>query len=287
MNIKEALQIGTRHLSERRLRSPRLDAELLLSTVLRRDRGFLYSYPDRMLSEEERHLFRVWLERRGEHYPLQYLLGLQEFYGRKFWAYPGVFIPRPETEVVVETALEFLGGLPDPQLIAADIGTGSGCIGITLACQEPRLELVATDVSPLALKAARQNAAMHGCIRRIRFCLGSLLMGVNSENAYHVVLSNPPYVGTRARGAVDLSVDKYEPHEAVYAGESGHEMYLKLFAEVGICLRPGGRLILEIGDGLEELARWAEGLGWDLVEIRRDLAGLDRCAVWRVKASGK
>jgi len=163
VTVHEALQSATDYLAKHRLRSPRQDADLLVASVLQRDRTFLYTYPEHQLSTAQKRLFQQWLIKRGEHYPLQYLRGKQEFYGREFSVRPGVFIPRPETELVLEVALDLLRESPEEQLWAVDVGTGSGCIGITLACEEPRVVVTATDVSPIALKVARQNAKKHRC----------------------------------------------------------------------------------------------------------------------------
>jgi len=204
VTVKEALQSAASYLSKRRLRSPRQDAELLVASVLQRDRTFLYTYQEHQLSTAQKHLFQQWLIKRGQHYPLQYLRGKQEFYGREFSVRPGVFIPRPETELVLETALGLLRERPEDQLRAADVGTGSGCIGITLACEEPRVVVTATDVSPIALKVARQNAKKHRCLDRVEFLEGQTLNPVrNRLGYYHLVVSNPPYVSSEERNRVD------------------------------------------------------------------------------------
>ena len=193
MTVQEALQSAADYLAKRRLRSPRQDADLLVASVLQRDRTFLYTHPEHPLSTAEKHLFQQWLIKRGEHFPLQYLRGNQEFYGREFSVRPGVFIPRPETELVLEAALGVLGESPEEHLRAIDVGTGSGCIGITLACEEPRVVVTATDVSPIALKVARQNAQQHRCLDRVEFREGQTLNPVRDRLGYfHLVVSNPP-----------------------------------------------------------------------------------------------
>jgi len=282
VTVKEALQSAASYLSKRRLRSPRQDAELLVASVLQRDRTFLYTYQEHQLSTAQKHLFQQWLIKRGQHYPLQYLRGKQEFYGREFSVRPGVFIPRPETELVLETALGLLRERPEEQLRAADVGTGSGCIGITLACEEPRVVVTATDVSPIALKVARQNAKKHRCLDRLEFREGQTLSPVrNRLGYYHLVVSNPPYVSSEERNRVDASVDKHEPHEAVYAGESGQEIYKQLFSEAQKVLRPRGKLVVELGEGVGQgICRLAQEKGWILEDSRKDLAHIDRCAIF-------
>ncbi len=282
MTVQEALQSAADYLAKRRLRSPRQDAELLVASVLQRDRTFLYTYPEHQLSTAQKHLFQQWLIKRGEHYPLQYLRGKQEFYGREFLVRPGVFIPRPETELVLEAALALLRESPEEQLRAADVGTGSGCIGITLACEEPRVVVTATDVSPIALRVARQNAKKHSCVDRVEFREGQTLNPVKDRlDYYHLIVSNPPYVRRQERNRVDASVDKHEPHEAVYAGESGQEIYKPLFSEAQKVLRAHGKLVVELGEGAgPEIVQLAQEKGWILEDSRKDLAHINRCAIF-------
>ena len=282
MTVKEAIQSASGYLAKRRLRFPRQDAELLVASVLQRDRTFLYTYPEHQLSTAQKHLFQQRLAKRGEHYPLQYLHGKQEFYGREFSVRPGVFIPRPETELVLEAALALLRESPEEQLRAADVGTGSGCIGITLACEEPRVVVTATDVSPIALRVARQNAKKHHCVDRVEFREGQTLNPVKDRlGYYHLVVSNPPYVSRQERTRVDASVDKHEPHEAVYAGESGQEIYKQLFSEAQKVLQAHGKLVVELGEGAGQgICQLAQEKGWVLEDLRKDLAHIDRCAIF-------
>ena len=289
MTVKEAIQSADDYLAKHRLRSPRQDAELLVASVLQRDRTFLYTYPDHQLSTAQRHLLEQWLIKRGEHYPLQYLRGKQEFYGREFSVRPGVFIPRPETELVLETALTLLGESPEEQLRAVDVGTGSGCIGITLACEEPRVVVTATDVSPIALKVARQNAKKHHCLERIEFREGQTLNPVKGRvGYYHLVVSNPPYVSYQERSRVDASVDKHEPREAVYGGESGQDTYRQLFSEAQGVLKAHGKLVVELGEGTGRgVFRLAQERGWVLEDSKKDLAHINRCAIFGRAAEEK
>ncbi len=289
MTVKEALQAAADYLAKRRLRTPRQDAELLVASVLRRDRTFLYTYPEHQLSAAQKHLFQQWLVKRGEHYPLQYLRGKQEFYGREFSVRPGVFIPRPETELVLEAALGLLRESPEEQLRVVDVGTGSGCIGITLACEEPRVMVTATDISLIALKVARQNAKKHRCLDRLEFREGQTLSSVRDRlGYYHLVVSNPPYVSSEEGNRVDASVDKHEPREAVYAGESGQEIYRQLFSEAHKVLHPQGKLVVELGEGAgQATCRLAQEKGWVLEDSRKDLAHIDRCAIFGRSAEEK
>jgi len=282
VTVQEALQSAADYLAKRRLRSPRQDADLLVASVLKRDRTFLYTHPEHQLSTAQKHLFQQWLIKRGEHFPLQYLRGKQEFYGREFSVRPGVFIPRPETELVLEAALGLLRESPEEHLRAIDVGTGSGCIGITLACEEPRVVVTATDVSPIALQVAHQNAKKHRCLDRLEFREGQTLNPVKDRPGYyHLVVSNPPYVSHQERNRVDASVDKHEPHEAVYAAESGQAIYKQLFSEARKVLRDQGKLVVELGEGAKQgICRLAQEKGWVLEGSRKDLAHIDRCAIF-------
>ncbi|MCH8015369.1 MAG: peptide chain release factor N(5)-glutamine methyltransferase [Acidobacteria bacterium] len=282
VTVQEALQSAADYLAKRRLRSPRQDADLLVASVLKRDRTFLYTHPEHQLSTAQKHLLQQWLIKRGEHFPLQYLRGKQEFYGREFSVRPGVFIPRPETELVLEAALGLLRESPEEHLRAIDVGTGSGCIGITLACEEPRVVVTATDVSPIALQVAHQNAKKHRCLDRLEFREGQTLNPVKDRlGYYHLVVSNPPYVSHQERNRVDASVDKHEPREAVYAAESGQEIYKQLFSEARKVLRDQGKLVVELGEGAKQgICRLAQEKGWVLEGSRKDLAHIDRCAIF-------
>ena len=287
MTVKEAIQSAAGYLAKRQLRSPRQDAELLVASVLQRDRTFLYTYPEQQLSKSQKQLFHQWLTKRGERYPLQYLRGKQEFYSREFSVCPGVFIPRPETELAAEVALALLRESTGERLFAADVGTGSGCIGITLVCEESRVIVTATDISPIALQVARRNAEKHCCLDRIEFLQGQILEPVEDRlGYYHLIVSNPPYVGRQERNQIDVSVDKHEPGEAVYAGKSGQDIYRELFSQAKQALQPHGKLVVELGVNSRQVCRLAQDRGWVLEDLRKDLAAKDRCAIFSTRTAG-
>lgn len=285
MRVEEALQYAGEYLAAHQLRSPREDAELLLASILKCERAFLYAYPEGRLNSAQERLFHKWLGKRGEHYPLQYLRGTQEFFGREFSVREGVFIPRPETELLLETALDILRLSQEEELQVVDVGTGSGCVAITLACEEPRARVVAIDKSPVALQAARHNAKLHRCQDRIQFYEGDGLRPIEGQRfRCHLVVSNPPYVSSLDKESVDLSVSRYEPDEAVFSGESGHEVYLALFRQAGGVLHPGGKLVVELGWGeADKVSRLAYENGWELEGMRKDLADTDRCAIFELR----
>jgi len=225
-------------------------------------------------------MLRNWLKKRGAHYPIQYLRGLQEFYGREFRVAPGVLIPRPETETVVETALAYLRHLTSQRILAADIGTGSGCIAVTLACEDRRLRVLATDVSTKALRMARENARRLGCPAS---CVSFVQADVLPEYAKNLdlIVSNPPYVNLESRDTVDLSVRKYEPTQAVFSEDRGLAVYRRIFSRTRQTLKTSGLLLLELGSGmLEDVVCSAKANAWHFEASFPDLAGIQRCAVF-------
>lgn len=283
MTIKEALKLAGTYLAERDLRFPQQDAEALVAMLLQKNRAFLYAHPAFELSRDNARVFLQWLNKRGEHYPIQYLRGKQEFYGLDFLVCPGVFIPRPETELLVDTSMALLRQHPDARSYAADVGTGSGCIAITLAHHNPNLAVTATDISPTALETARKNAEIHSCLGRIEFHESSVLAAVKERvGSYHLIASNPPYVGIREKAEVDPSVRKHEPREAVFSGQSGMEVYLQLFDQSEKLLRPRGWLVLELGaNRLQPVVSLGKKKNWRLSQVHSDLAGIERCAVFQ------
>jgi release factor glutamine methyltransferase len=281
VTIGQAIRQVTERLIEAGLPSPREDAELLVRAAVGIDRAFVLSHPELRLSEQQVNQLEKWTELRRDHYPVQYLIGVQEFYGRSFKIDPSVLIPRPETELVVEVSLGCVDTLPDPLVRILDIGTGSGCIAITLACERPQVAVTATDISGAALRVAGVNAQMHGVAHRIEFLQGDVAEPVRDrQKLYHLVVSNPPYVDEDST-EVDQSVKIFEPKEAVFAGPTGLELYEKLFTDVKSLLRQPGWLVLEIGYGiLSRVRTLAESTGWRFVRCRKDLAGIDRCALF-------
>ena len=283
MTIKEALEFAGTYLAERDLRFPQQDAEALVAMLLQKNRSFLYAHPEFELSRASESVFHQWLNKRGEYYPIQYLRGKQEFYGLDFLVRPGVFIPRPETELLVDVSIALLRQHPDANSCAADVGTGSGCIAITLVRHNPNLTVTATDISPTALETAKQNAEAHSCLGRIEFHESSMLAAVKERvGSYHLIASNPPYVGFREKAKVEPSVRKYEPSEAVFSGQSGMEAYLQLFDQSEQLLKPGGWLVLELGaNSLRPVVSLGKQKNWRLSQVHSDLAGIERCAVFQ------
>ncbi len=283
--IRKAVEYGAAYLQERHLPLPRWDAELIVRSVLSCDRAFLFTHPEEHLSVNQQRLLHQWLLKRGRHYPTQYMRGEQEFFGRAFRVEPGVLIPRPETEILVEVALELLSETKGEAFRVLDVGTGSGCIAVSLACELPTAVITANDVSLAALEVAARNAQLHGCAGRIRFQRVSTAVPLTAgTDQYHLIVSNPPYVALSEGEQVERSVLEHEPPEAIFAGPTGMEVYELLLSGGKELLREGGSLVLELGHGQgQRVYEIAARLGWIHLGTRRDLAGIERCAVFGVE----
>ncbi len=281
MTIREALRAGSRILADAQIRTVEQDTRLLLQSATGLSLAQILAHPETVLPIDQEERFTQLVHRRADFYPLQYLVGEQEFYGRSFVVTPDVLIPRPETELLVERAVEQLKSFEQDEIRVVDIGTGSGCVSVTLALENQRVRMTATDISEAALDVARANASRHGCLDRIEFLVGDTLEPVRTRlGQFSLIVSNPPYVSVDSE-QVDVSVALYEPRQAVFAGPSGLEIYFKIFDQARALLRPGGFLILELGYGVLSGVRAAgEQHGWILDSVAEDLAGIDRCAVF-------
>jgi release factor glutamine methyltransferase len=218
---------------------------------------------------------------------MQYLLQDVDFSGLRLEVRPGVFIPRPETEGLVERVLALL---PDREGRVADVGTGTGAIALALAAARPRLRVLATDISADAIRQARRNAKRLSLSERVQFVRGDLIAPLERkwEGALLAVVSNPPYIAFAERKILPPDVVDYEPHEALFAREHGLAVIRRLARSAVKLLEPGGLLALEIGEGQgDRVGRVLEGAGhWVAIRIERDLAGKDRYALARRKNKG-
>ena len=233
---------------------------------MRCDRTYFYAHPEQELTEIHWIHYGRYLHERKAGKPTQYITGKQEFYGRDFKVTPAVLIPRPETELVVEAVLK---RLKDGRV--ADVGTGSGAIAITLA-RESQLEVIATDISPEALATAKQNCGRD--FSRVSFLQTDLLAAI-APRSLDAVISNPPYVPERDRETLQPEVRDWEPHQALFAGPDGLDIYRRLIPEAERVLKPGGLLAMEIGLGQAEAVK-ALLANWQNVQIEPDLAGIPR-----------
>ena len=273
----EALQAARARLAGTS-QNPLRDAEVLLAHLLGCDQAALLTHPERQLSSAQADQFESFLRRRLASEPGQYITGVQEFFGLQFEVTPDVLIPRPETEHLVEAALERVS----PEARIVDVGTGSGAIAVALAHALPRSLVTAVDLYPAALEVARRNAQRHGVSERVRFLQSDLLAAAGSAE-FDVVVSNPPYI---AEGEVlEPQVADYEPRSALYAGTTGLEVYQRLIPQARRVLKPQGWLMMEIGYGQQAAVA---GLldGWDAVTFVPDLQGIPRVVVAQALSAG-
>ena len=219
--------------------------------------------------------FAPLVARRAAHEPLAYILGEREFYGRPFAVTRAVLIPRPETELIVEEACRWLAARAVASPTIVDVGTGSGCLAVTLALECPAARLVATDISAGALETAAANAARYRVADRIRFVRAALTAGLREEA--DLVVSNPPYVADGDRASLPAEVREYEPAEALFGGPDGLDVIRALAPAAAQALRPGGRLMLEIGAGQWDAVKTIlEHARFTDVHVQADLAGIPR-----------
>jgi release factor glutamine methyltransferase len=314
IDVRSALKQGLAQLREAHVPSFTLAAELLLLHVLGRDRTWLYAHPEEQIAAAHAERYFDLISRRAAGEPTQHLTGKQEFWGLEFEVTPDVLIPRPETEHVIEVALDRLAArelraghkqaLTSEGLQIADVGTGSGCIAIALAKELPQATIFATDISSAALAIASRNAARHLVSDRIHFLESSLLDGLSTVGARYIVplrtqgadselhgtpvtdhgsrsfdliVSNPPYVGRREAASLMREVRDHEPEVALYGGEEGYELYADLIAQSAAHLKPGGILVLELGhNSLPAVQPLLDAHAWTNIAVTNDLAGIPR-----------
>jgi release factor glutamine methyltransferase len=262
-------------LTEAGIDSAALDAELLLAAAAGVDRTRLLtgSLP---LCRECVSRFEQLIARRAAREPIAYILGHKEFYGLDFAVNRSVLIPRPETELLVDTALKMLRERPPSRVL--DLGTGSGAIAVAIAANASEAEVTATDISAPALELARRNARRHGCELRIKFYTGDLFAALPcSHQKYDLILSTPPYVRVDEIARLEPEVARHEPQIALLGGKDGLDFYRRLAAEIASHLRPEGEVMVEVGAGqAAEVARLLEAGGCRALETLRDLAGHKR-----------
>jgi release factor glutamine methyltransferase len=267
-----------------------------LMHALSRDRAWIYSHPEAAVDPAVAENYFALVARRAAGEPTQYITGKQEFWGLEFEVTPAVLIPRPETEHVVEVALERLGargikirldtGGASTPLRIADVGTGSGCLAVALAWEFPHARVVATDISEPALEVARRNAARHSVAERIEFFETDLLSSLldspppadDARLSFDLVVSNPPYVARGEAARLQREVRDHEPDAALFGGSTGSEIYVRLIGQAGSLLRPKGILVLELGHNSAAHVRalLAADSRWANISITNDLAGIPR-----------
>lgn len=285
MRILELIQRTAPYLAKHGVDSPRLTVELLLAHVLKKRRLDLYLEFDRELDERTLETLRAMVRRRVEGEPLQYILEEAAFCGLKFAVDRRVLIPRPETELLVETALERIKlrvkSVESPVRIV-DLCTGSGCVAVTLAKRLDAVEVYATDISPEALAVARENARRHNVEKKIGFFCGDLLKVLLSSLAADAIVSNPPYIASGDLARLPKEVREFEPVQALVAGEDGLNFYRRIVGNARRFLLPDGFLCLELGDGqAAAVSHLCAANGWQVEQVVKDLRGMERVLVAR------
>lgn len=287
MLLREALREGLNTLADAAIPSPQLAAELLLMHALSLTRGELHAHPEDELSSEAAQRYFDFIAERLTGKPTQYITGRQEFWGLDFEVTPDVLIPRPETELVVETVLNLAlsrGAGRTAPLRIADAGTGSGCIALALASELPSAEAYAMDISQAALKVALRNARRLHLVNRVTFLQSDLLscfLARDENGLFDFIISNPPYVALDELDMVQREVKEFEPRLAWGGLAKGDEIYRRLFPQAQQLLKPGGYVVVEIGYKMGGTVAGLLGRGWKDVEVRPDLSGIPRVVVAR------
>jgi release factor glutamine methyltransferase len=272
--VKSLLGWAREWLQGKGVENPRLDAELLLASALGCDRVRLYIDAEKPLGPDELSRFKPLIQRRGNREPVAYILGSKEFYGRSFEVEPGVFIPRPETELLVQLALS---AMPRGQQVRAlDLCAGSGAVGVSMAAERPEAQVDLVELSPQAAQVAGRNAQKHAP-GRARVLQGDLYAALPDGERYNVVVANPPYVPAGDGRELAPEILQHEPHLALFGGDDGLEVVRMVIAGVAARLAPGGLFATEIDSAQgERVAALCSAAGLTAVRVEKDLAGLDR-----------
>lgn len=281
MRLREYEHDAARRLTKAGVDSPRLCAQLLAGHVLGLDRLHCVLAAERELALPEIAALEALTARRAAGEPLAHILGAREFFGRDFLVTPDTLIPRPETELLVEAALELLPA--HHPLRFADLGAGSGCIGVTLCLERPKWRGLLLELSAPALCVARENAARLGAAARLDALRADMRSVPLQPGSCGLVVSNPPYIAEAEQNDVMDEVLRYEPHTALFSPREGLAHLRAVISQAGRTLRPGGLLLLEHGASQGPAVRelLSSTCVFDGIATRRDLAGLDRCALAR------
>lgn len=284
MTIVDLLNDAEKRLAENDVDTPRLDAEVLISHVLNCSRADLYMQRERKLSSKQQKLIKEHIERRAAGEPVAYITGIKEFWSIPIRVTPDVLIPRPETELVVERALEIVGK-KDRRVDILDLCTGSGCIAAALATELPQAQITVTDVSKKAIEMAKRNLSF--AKGRVRFHIGDLFKALPKPQEFDLITANPPYVPTSHKRYLPREIADREPEIALYAGKSGLDFMARIIEDGSRFLKPGGWLVMEMGLGqTAKLQRSAEQFGgYGQVVVSEDLARIERVISLRKRSN--
>ena len=276
---RETVRQAAGRLREAGVPEPEASAEVLLAELLDVGRADL-AVRQESLSAEQRELYEGFLRRRIQREPVQRILGYAYFRNLKLWLNEETLIPRPDTESVVDAALELADAMPDPPTVL-DVGTGTGAIAVAIAQERPRFEVHATDISGRALEVAARNAAENGA--SVRFHQADVVAGLDAlRERVGLLVSNPPYVGREERDRLAPEVVRWDPDVALFSDGDGLHFYRRLFAEIPPLLRPGAGVVFEVGDRqAQRVLSMGQVAGFEPLGLRNDLAGSPRAAVMR------
>jgi len=278
--VARLLEWTTSHFAAKRPDSPRLDAEILLAHAMGCKRIDLYVRHGDVPSDSVRDRFRELVRGRARGEPVAYLVGKKEFFSLEFEVNSSVLIPRPETETLVDQALRFLksSGIAQPMIL--DLGTGSGCIAITLAKLVPAAKVDAVDASAKALSVAQSNARKHGVQERIRWLEGDLFQALPPATQYHLIVSNPPYIRSSVIPELDPQVRQFEPHLALDGGPDGLACYRRIWSDAQKWAFPQTQVMVEVGfDQAESVEAIARENGWSQTRVVADMARIPRVVI--------
>jgi len=304
--LKELYLQGRNLLRESGVENPELEAALLLSKVLGINTTYIYAHPEERIQSEKANEFELMLERRIKREPIAYIIGVKEFYSRSFIVTPDVLIPRPETEILVEEALKITKTTPNSFVL--DVGTGSGCIAVTIGCESEKAQISATDNSFEALIVARANSKRHKVTKRISLICANFL-SCFKKNSFDVIISNPPYIPESEFHKLESDVREFEPKASLIgggsilrkgsgqtlrlhhttvrselvedsrptSGEEGLNCIRKIAREAGRVLKNDGWCIIEVGaNQSEKVSEIFKGVGFKEISTVKDLAGIGR-----------
>lgn len=276
--ISRALAWAADHLKKYDIESPRLEAEILLAHAAGLKRIALYTDHESILAEEKLIRFKELIQRRSQHEPIAYITGTQPFLSLEFYVDRSVLIPRPETEQLIEVAIDSIKrpSSPIPHFLIADIGTGCGAIAVSLAKFLPNAEVIGIDSSLQAIKIAERNADRHKVSNKCRFIRGNMLQPLKEK--VNLIISNPPYIPTDEIATLEADVKDWEPREALDGGKDGLDCIRKIIEEAPDHLVPKGLLFIEIGgDQGEKVRQITESPGkYEGIKIIKDLYGKER-----------
>jgi release factor glutamine methyltransferase len=283
MTVLEAIQKSTEFLGKKNVESPRLQTELLLAHLLKMPRMKLYLNFDRVLTPSEIDSLRELVKRRGQREPLQHIVGSTSFCGFEIAVSRHALVPRPETEMLAELGWNFLATRHSSPVTALDFGTGTGCIAIALAAKCPVAKIIATDISADALALAKENAAKNNVSERIEFVQGDGFATLETGARFDLIISNPPYIASAEIETLQPEVKNFDPRAALDGGADGLDFYRRLATEAKTFLKPGGKIMLEFGDGqADAIKRIFEDEKWIVEAVKEDYSQRARILIAKI-----